>query len=83
TYPNVRVGQEIAKLLETSVEYLITGTEPEGLNETERELVKTYRNLSPADKENVMMAVSAWAGKKRHNLLEKSVDAAARQMHEK
>jgi len=83
TYPNVRVGQEIAKLLETSVEYLITGTEPEGLNETERELMKTYRNLSPADKENVMMAVNAWAGKKRHNLLEKSADAAARQMHEK
>ena len=74
TYPNVKIGQEIAKLLETSVEYLVTGTEPEGLDCTERELMNTYRKLSPADKENVMMAVNAWAGKKRHSLLEKSTD---------
>jgi len=80
TYPNVKIGQEIAKLLETSVEYLITGIEPEGLDDNERELMSTYRKLSPADKENVMMAVNAWAGKKRHNLLRKSADAGTGQI---
>ena len=75
TYPNVKVGQEIANLLETSVEYLITGIEPEGLSDDERKLMNAYRKLSPADKENVMMAVNVWAGKKRHSLLRKSATA--------
>jgi len=63
TYPDVREGVEIAKLLETSVEYLVTGTEPEGLNNAERKLVRTYRKLSPTDQKNVILAVNAWAGK--------------------
>jgi len=64
TYPNVKVGREIAKLLETSVEYLITGIEPEGLNETERVLMTTFRKLSPADKEKIMIAMNAWVKEK-------------------
>ena len=64
TYPNIKEGIEIAKLLETSAEYLVTGTEPEGLNETERKLICTYRTLSTAEKENVILAIYAWAGKK-------------------
>ena len=63
TYPDIREGVEIAKLLETSVEYLVTGTEPEGLNNAERKLVRTYRKLSPTDQKNVILAVNAWAGK--------------------
>ena len=63
TYPNLKEGVEIAKLLETSAEYLVTGAEPEGLNEIERALVHTYRKLSSADQKNAMLAVNAWAGK--------------------
>jgi transcriptional regulator with XRE-family HTH domain len=63
TYPDIREGIEIAKLLETSAEYLVTGVTQENLNDTERKLVNSYRKLSSTDKENVMLAVSAWAGK--------------------
>jgi len=63
TYPNLKEGVEIAKLLETSAEYLVTGTEREGLSNTERDLVNAYRKLSSADKENVMLAVNAWVEK--------------------
>jgi len=63
TYPNLKEGIEIAKLLETSAEYLVTGIEPEGLNNAERKLVRTYRKLSSTDQENIMLAVNAWADK--------------------
>jgi len=67
TYPDIREGIEIARLLETSAEYLVTGTEPEsyqdGLDSSERKLINAYRKLSSADKENTLLAVKAWAGK--------------------
>jgi len=63
TYPNIKEGVEIAKLLETSAEYLVTGTEPEGLNDFERKLITAYRKLSSGDQENVLLAVNAWVGK--------------------
>jgi len=63
TYPNLKEGVEIAKLLGISPEYLLTGTEPEGLDSSERKLISLYRTLSSADKENVLLAVNAWAGK--------------------
>jgi len=63
TYPNLKEGVEIAKLLGVSAEYLVTGTEPEEIDSSERKLVNIYRKLIPADQENVMLAVNAWAGK--------------------
>jgi len=63
TYPNIKEGVEIAKLLETSAEYLVTGIETEGLNDIERKLVASYRKLGSGDQENVLLAVNAWAGK--------------------
>jgi transcriptional regulator with XRE-family HTH domain len=69
TYPNLKEGTEIAKLLDTSAEYLVTGTEleglknPENLNNDERKLVNMYRKLNPADQENAMLALNAWTGK--------------------
>ena len=63
TYPNLKEGIEIAKLLETSAEYLITGTAPEGLSNTEMTLINLYRKLSSADQRNVMLAVTAWVEK--------------------
>jgi len=63
TYPNLKEGTEIAKLLGVSAEYLITGTEPEGLDNNERKLITAYRKLSQAEKDNTMLAVNAWAEK--------------------
>ena len=63
TYPDMREGIEIAKLLETSAEYLVTGVTPENLNKTEQKLIRLYRKLSAADQKNVMLAVKAWADK--------------------
>ena len=63
TYPSIKDGQEIAKLLDTSVEYLLTGVESKYLNETEKELIKAYRELSPDDKKKALLAINAWAGK--------------------
>jgi len=63
TYPNLKEGTEIANLLGVSAEYLMTGNEPEGLSDSERKLIKTYRKLSTSDKENTILAVKAWAGK--------------------
>jgi transcriptional regulator with XRE-family HTH domain len=57
TFPNIKEGVEIAKLLETSAEYLVTGIEPEGLNDIERKLITVYRKLSSADRENILLAV--------------------------
>jgi len=63
TYPTIKEGIELAKLLETSAEYLVTGTSPEGLDEKERKLIRLYRKLSKADQENTILAVTAWLEK--------------------
>ena len=64
TYPNMKEGIEIAKLLGISAEYLVTGIEPEGHDNTERELISLYRQLSAADQENIILAMKAWLEKK-------------------
>jgi len=63
TYPNLKEGVEIAKLLETSAEYLVTGITQENLSNAERKLIRAYRKLSSADQKNVILAVNAWADK--------------------
>jgi len=63
TYPNLKEGVEIAKLLDVSAEYLITGIEIGNLNDSEKKLINAYRKLSAADKENVLLAVNAWVEK--------------------
>ncbi|MCL2267086.1 MAG: hypothetical protein FWC17_04895, partial [Treponema sp.] len=63
TYPNLKEGVEIAKLLDVSAEYLITGIEIGNLNDSEKKLINAYRKLSMADKENALLAVNAWVEK--------------------
>jgi transcriptional regulator with XRE-family HTH domain len=63
TYPDMKEGVAIAKLLETSAEYLVTGVKIENLSDSEQKLIGVYRKLSPADRENVMLALNAWASK--------------------
>ena len=63
TYPSLKEGIEIAKLLDTSAEYLVTGTGQDGLNDEERKLLRSYRKLSKADRENTLLAITAWLSK--------------------
>ena len=64
TYPNLKEGVEIAKLLETSVEYLATGVHPEGLNDEERNLLTSFRKLNRNDREKILLAIDAWLKKR-------------------
>ena len=63
TYPDAREAVEIAKLLETSAEYLVTGFTPENLNDTEQKLIRAYRKLNSTNQENAMLVVDSWAEK--------------------
>ena len=63
TYPSLKEGIEMAKLLETTAEHLLTGEHPNGLSEEEQRLINIYRKLNPEDRENINLAVSAWLDK--------------------
>ncbi|GHV79056.1 hypothetical protein AGMMS49944_08470 [Spirochaetia bacterium] len=63
SYPDVKQGLEIAALLDTSAEYLVTGSGPDILSEEERNLVRDYRKLDKADQENITLAMGAWLRK--------------------
>ncbi|GHU04995.1 hypothetical protein FACS1894147_10680 [Spirochaetia bacterium] len=63
TYPDIKEGVEIAGLLETSAEYLVTGNRPGELDDEEWRLMSAYRKLSKADRENITLSVDAWLGK--------------------
>jgi transcriptional regulator with XRE-family HTH domain len=67
TYPDVKEGVEIAELLDTSAEYLVSGSGPEILSDEEEKLVRDYRKLDKSDKENIILAINAWLGKGTHN----------------
>ncbi|GHV27134.1 hypothetical protein AGMMS4952_08330 [Spirochaetia bacterium] len=63
TYPDIKQGVEIAELLNTSAEYLVTGSDREILSVEERNLVRDYRKLDKADQENITLAMGAWLRK--------------------
>ena len=63
TYPNLKEGIEIAKLLETSAEFLVTGEHLQGLSDEEQNLVNAYRKLNRRDQQNIILAIKAWLGK--------------------
>jgi transcriptional regulator with XRE-family HTH domain len=65
TYPNVREGVELAKLLETSVEFLVTGTDTAGLSEDERKLMNGFRRLNKNDQKKIILSIEAWLGNRR------------------
>ena len=66
TYPDIKEGIEIAKLLETSAEYLVTGNHSQGLSEEEHELIKNYRKLNHDDQENISLMLKIWQKKRVH-----------------
>jgi transcriptional regulator with XRE-family HTH domain len=60
TYPDARESVEIARLLDTTVEHLVSGTDRSGLSEEERRLVDGFRRLSKCDREHITVIVDAW-----------------------
>ena len=63
TYPNLKEGVEIAKLLESSAEYLVTGVYSRDLSEDEQQLINAYRKLDQKDQEKIILAINAWLQK--------------------
>ena len=63
TYPNLKEGIEMAKLLETTAEHLLTGEHSKDLSEEEQRLINIYRKLNHEDRENINLAASAWLDK--------------------
>jgi len=59
TYPDLKQGLEIAKLLDTSVEYLVTGVNPKKFNTDEQHIVTAYRKLSREDQINITLIINA------------------------
>ena len=51
--PNVNIAYSIAQYLNVSIEWLITGHDPDGLTESDRELLNMYHLLDERDKEDV------------------------------
>jgi transcriptional regulator with XRE-family HTH domain len=69
TYPDARETAEIAKLLHTTVEYLVNGAmEPAdraNLSDDEQRLIDGYRQLSKYDKGQIIITIDAWNKKYR------------------
>jgi transcriptional regulator with XRE-family HTH domain len=68
TYPDAREIVEIAGLLGTSAEYLVTGTDAAKLSEEERRLVKNFRKLSKSEKDYIAITVDAWLNKPKRGV---------------
>jgi transcriptional regulator with XRE-family HTH domain len=66
TYPDAREITDIARMLHTTVEYLVCGSEEVvyKLTDDEKRLIDGYRNLSSYDKKQAIITVDAW--KKKH-----------------
>ena len=61
TYPNAKEAVELAALLNTSVEYLVRGTDDRPkLADDERRLIENYRQLSKYDKSLLLLIAEAW-----------------------
>jgi transcriptional regulator with XRE-family HTH domain len=63
TYPDAQEIVEIAKLLDTTVEHLVTGTDRTGYSENERRIIDGYRQLSKYDQEHITVIIEAWVKK--------------------
>jgi transcriptional regulator with XRE-family HTH domain len=63
TYPDAREAVEIAKLLDTTVEYLVSGSDRTGYSEDERRIIDGYRQLSKYDQAHIAAIIGAWIKK--------------------
>jgi transcriptional regulator with XRE-family HTH domain len=63
TYPDAREAVELAKLLNTTVEHLVTGADRGGFTEDERRLINNYRQLSKYDQGHITAIIDVWIRK--------------------
>jgi transcriptional regulator with XRE-family HTH domain len=68
TYPDALEIVEIAKLLNTSAEYLVTGIDTSKLPEDEFRLIKEFRKLSNCEKDYIALIIDAWVRKSNHHI---------------
>ncbi|MDR1325603.1 MAG: helix-turn-helix domain-containing protein [Treponema sp.] len=52
--PSVESAYAIACVLDTTVEYLLTGQDPQGLAPDERDVLNSYRRLDDRDRQDVV-----------------------------
>jgi transcriptional regulator with XRE-family HTH domain len=52
--PTAEIAYKCARVLDTTVKYLLTGQDPQGLAPDERELVDSYRRLDDRDRAEVV-----------------------------
>jgi hypothetical protein len=56
--PSVESAYAIARVLDTTVEYLLTGQDPQGLAPEERDLLTSYRRLNDRDRQEVVAIIA-------------------------
>ncbi|MDR1324897.1 MAG: helix-turn-helix domain containing protein [Treponema sp.] len=52
--PTAEVAYKCARVLDTTVEYLLTGQDPQGLAPDERNVLNSYRRLDDRDRQEVV-----------------------------
>jgi hypothetical protein len=58
TFPDAREGVLIAELLNTTVEYLVTGKLPEGIPPEILDIARKISSLSPQDREEILALIT-------------------------
>jgi len=59
SFPYADVAVKISKIMNISVDYLLTGTDVTGLNKDELDVVTKYKKLSHYDKQNVIALINS------------------------
>jgi len=67
TYPDAKEAVEIARLLNTSVEYLVFGKDDTGFTDDERRLINGFRQLSKYDQSHIAAIIEVWIKKFKEN----------------
>lgn len=65
TIPSADTVLKIANYLNVSMEWLLTGRNPEGITDEEAELLRRYRTLDARDKSVVTVLLNALASKEK------------------
>jgi transcriptional regulator with XRE-family HTH domain len=61
TYPDAREAVELAKLLNTTVEHMVSGADcSSDFTTDERRLIAGYRQLSKSEQDHIAVIVDAW-----------------------
>lgn len=66
TIPAADILNDIAIYLDTSIEYLLTGTDKSGFSQKEISLMKSYRRLSDRDKKTIDDLLSSLLSDKQY-----------------